>query len=83
MCLQQKKYGFMLITRNVFNYIMYLIGNYCEFNCKHGTNRLSYEEVSMTKQKTPKTKKKTNKQTNKTKQKQKNRQAQFKKKTWT
>ena len=31
-CLQQKKYGFMLITRKVYKCIMYLISNYCEFN---------------------------------------------------
>ena len=27
MCVQQKKYGFMLITHTVYKYIMYLISN--------------------------------------------------------
>ena len=26
-----EKYGFMLNTRNVYNYIMYLVSIYCEF----------------------------------------------------
>ena len=27
-----EKYSFMLITRNVYKYFMFLISNYCEFN---------------------------------------------------
>ena len=28
----RQKYVFMLITRNIYKYIMYLISNYCEIN---------------------------------------------------
>ena len=46
MCLQQQKYGFMLITRNVYKYIICLISNYCEFDYKTYIRLLNYPEIA-------------------------------------
>ena len=42
MYLQQKKYGYMLITRNVYKYIMYLIINLIKM---HTLVLLNYPEI--------------------------------------